>query len=165
MGVRDGEERVQVPMSRALGQELKKLAVDLQGYVDRDRAMDRGPMISYVARWFYSLTPGVQGTILSEGKRLTDIDAEHGVPDFREANARYLASLHRPEWLRGVSEAIEKGPAASKDEMAGPSPKASNARDGFFVEKRAPRKQRKDLDVGGPGGDFPKGERGGAGKK
>lgn len=80
-------------MARALGQELKKLAVDMQDYVERDRAMDRGPMLAYLARWFYALAPGVQATILAEGKRLSDSDAANGVPDFREAHDKYLENI------------------------------------------------------------------------
>lgn len=173
VATRVGDERVQVPLSRDLAEQLEYLAIELRRYLDEkpDRAMQRGPMLSLVARWFYSLPRGVQGTILNAGRNLTDQDKVSGVPDFREAHDRYLASLSHPEWLVGVSEAIERKPASAprgavgasegslKDRLS-PSPKT-----GFFVEKRAPRKQRDDVDVQGAGGDASKGDRGGAGKK
>lgn len=147
MATRDGEVRVQVPLTTELARQMDHLAVELRPYVeDRDRAMQRGPMLAYLARWFYGLPRGTQGEILNQGRSLAREDRAEGVPDFREAHARYLASLQKPEWLAGVSAAIEGesvGAGAPSDDRGGrtipmvPGPDARNDAKSKKNRKRA----------------------------
>lgn len=72
------EKQFPVAMRPDAIRELQKVAIDLQEYVPRSRAMNRGPMVAYVARWFLSLPMDAQLRIVRAGKEMSDRDVDEG---------------------------------------------------------------------------------------
>jgi hypothetical protein len=68
------EKQFPVSMRPSAIRELQKVAIDLQEHVPRSRAMNRGPMVGYVMRWFLSLPREVQIKIVRTGKDLREQD-------------------------------------------------------------------------------------------
>lgn len=75
MGRRAGEKPVQFSLSAPAMAALDIAASYHKSDVDRDRPMNKGPMLAYVARWFVSLPREGQLEVILAGKELTERDA------------------------------------------------------------------------------------------
>lgn len=92
MGHKAGERQIPVALPPQVIRDLQMAAIRLQEDVPRERAMNRGPMLGYVARWFLKLPLDRQLEIVLAGKAVEDeeagrIDPGGSVPAVAAADA------------------------------------------------------------------------------
>lgn len=68
--------QIQLVVPASLRRAIQKAALDHQDDVDRERLMNRGPMITYVMRWFLTLPKSDQLGVILAGKAIEDAEKE-----------------------------------------------------------------------------------------
>jgi hypothetical protein len=74
MGHRAGEKQIPVALPPDVIRELQIAAIKMQADVPRERALNRGPMLGYVARWFLTLSAQDQLRVVRAGKAIEDVE-------------------------------------------------------------------------------------------
>lgn len=133
MATREGEERFQVPMLEALGREMRRLAIEFEPLVERDRKLERGPMVACVARWFYSLPIAEQARIVQAGHALDVVDRRAGFVPKPAAEMTLAGSCQDAELIDSVP---------TPKDIEGPLPSATGVGVGRRVNKPETNRKR-----------------------
>jgi len=74
MAVKRHETPCSVKLSDELAGKLSAIAHEMRWKVPQKRALERGPMIGHLCRWFIEQSPEAQLGMIQEGKRLREED-------------------------------------------------------------------------------------------